>query len=52
MNLKTSKKDNKLLLILLLSFAVPLLLACAALALNKIAPFGDKAFLFCDAKLQ
>lgn len=52
MNLKTSKKDNKLLLILLLSFAVPLLLACAALALNKIAPFGDKAFLFWDAKLQ
>lgn len=52
MNIKSTKKDNKLFLILLLSFAVPLVLLCAALLLNKMTPFGDTSILFWDSRLQ
>lgn len=52
MNLKTDKKDKKIILILLLSFLIPFALVCGALFLNKIAPFGDNSFLIWDARLQ
>ena len=50
--IKQREKDKKLPLILLLGFFVPLVIACAALYLNKVAPFGDRSILVWDAKLQ
>ncbi len=50
--IKQREKDKKLPLILLLGFFVPLAIACAALYLNKVAPFGNRTILIWDAKLQ
>ncbi len=50
--IKQREKDKKLPHILLLAFLVPLAIACAALYLNKVAPFGDRTVLIWDAKLQ
>ena len=50
--IKSKLKNKKLVLILLLSFAVPLIVMCVVCFLRDIQPFGDTSILFWDSKLQ
>lgn len=49
---KNNLKNIKLPLILLLSFAVPLLVMCVVYFLRDIQPFGDTSIMIWDSKLQ
>lgn len=47
------KKNSKnTALVMLLAFAIPFVITCAAFYLSGITPFGDKTVLIWDAKLQ